>query len=76
MEQAGIEVRARVAATAETRGRAKVDWLNGTPRPDGRPWGACLQERAVAGASLSAMARECGRSRDWVRSVLALLRLG
>jgi len=75
MEQAGIEVRARVAATAETRGRANVEWLNDTPGPDGRPWGAYLQERAVAGASLSAMARESGRSRDWVRSVLGLLGL-
>jgi len=75
MEQAGIEVRARVAATAETRGRAKVEWLNGTPGPDGRSWGAYLQERVLAGASLSALARESGRSRDWVRSVLSLLGL-
>lgn len=75
MEQAGIEVRARVAATAETRGRAKVEWLNGTSGPDGRSWGAYLQERALAGASLSALASESGRSRDWVRSVLTLLGL-
>jgi len=75
MEQAGIEVRARVAATAETRRRAKIEWLNGTPGPDGRPWGSYLQERALAGASLSAMARESGRSRDWLQSVLTLLGL-
>jgi len=75
MSQAGIELRGRVAATSETRRRAKVEFLNGTPGPDGRPWGAYLQERALAGVSVSAMARESGRSRDWVRSVLALLRL-
>jgi hypothetical protein len=75
MSQAGIELRGRVAATAETRRRAKVEFLNGTPGPDGRPWGAYIQDRALAGVSVSAMARESGRSRDWVRSVLALLRL-
>jgi hypothetical protein len=73
MAQAGIDPRARVAATADTRRRAKVDFLKGTPGPDGRPWGAYLEERALAGASVSAIARESGRSRDWVRSVLALL---